>query len=1016
MPVLSQIGSAYAQVEDGAAAIVLPTFTSYSGLLESTSTEDPPVVETPDEAPAEEPPAEEPPVEEPVEEPPVEEAVEEPPAEEAVEEPATEVVGESLADIVEVLNEEEVVLMDAGGEEIPLASVEAAEALHTSDPYFETSTPGVYDGYTTLGGTCAQIVYDSGGNCHNTITPVQDAVNAAPDGTDIFIEGTFYEQVVISGKALNLIGAAADAGLSANGVTLAQVGSGSGFDFYGLLTITNATVNIQGLTIDGTGGTAGGSGDLYAGILFNDASGGVFSSTITDFDNLSGANLGVGVCIYNSSNVTVEDNEIARNDIGIAVEGIDVFNMAEGIKIEHNDIYLNGTGLDMKNVWSDWGNNPSYVMYNNINSNVNGVLVDNVPGWPLAYPNWGVRINYNNIYDNTNLDFIDNNENYLYTDARYNYWGTTDPDEIDANTSGLHIYQERCNNYTLVCTRTATSRWGFTYCADWSLQCSGTYNDYTLSEVYPWESLPVSTAGAKPEENVCPAGQFYNLGVCESCLPGTYKSPGQNFCTACPEGSVSGPGASGCTTCPAGTYDVGNVCQSCPDGSVSGPGASGCTPCEAGKYDVDNVCQSCLAGTYSGTGAAVCTDCAAGSSTNGAEGSSSCTKCAAGTYSDTTGAAECTKCETGTYSDTTGADACTACETGTYSDTTGADACTACETGTYADATGSIVCTDCSAGTYADVTGSETCTPCAEGTYEAGTGSTACTGCSPGTYADVTGLTACTDCSAGTYADATGSIVCTDCSAGTYADVTGSIVCTDCSAGTYEAGTGSTACTDCSAGTYEAGTGSIACTDCSPGSSTYGAEGSSSCTLCAPNTYADLSGMAVCLNCPPDYKCGQGAVACVYDGDLGGPIGPIGLVGPLGLIIPVTGGELVELSCDFANTLELSDGNSIIFDTVLCGYLAGLASELEETLPVDLPDGSDFIASMTLTLILDGDPVEGETFTVSFAIPEGMEGGDFAILAWDADTGSWVEVGDVTVADGFVTVTMDSPGTFVLVE
>ena len=174
--------------------------------------------------------------------------------------------------------------------------------------------------------------------------------------------------------------------------------------------------------------------------------------------------------------------------------------------------------------------------------------------------------------------------------------------------------------------------------------------------------------------------------------------------------------------------------------------------------------------------------------------------------------------------------------------------------------------------------------------------------------------------------------------------------------------------------------------------------------------------MAVCLNCPPDYKCGQGAVACVYDGDLGGPIGPIGLVGPLGLIIPVTGGELVELSCDFANTLELSDGNSIIFDTVLCGYLAGLASELEETLPVDLPDGSDFIASMTLTLILDGDPVEGETFTVSFAIPEGMEGGDFAILAWDADTGSWVEVGDVTVADGFVTVTMDSPGTFVLVE
>jgi len=38
--VLSQVGSVYAaeQAEDGAAAIALPTFTSYSGLLESTST------------------------------------------------------------------------------------------------------------------------------------------------------------------------------------------------------------------------------------------------------------------------------------------------------------------------------------------------------------------------------------------------------------------------------------------------------------------------------------------------------------------------------------------------------------------------------------------------------------------------------------------------------------------------------------------------------------------------------------------------------------------------------------------------------------------------------------------------------------------------------------------------------------------------------------------------------------------------------------------------------------------
>jgi len=138
--------------------------------------------------------------------------------------------------------------------------------------------------------------------------------------------------------------------------------------------------------------------------------------------------------------------------------------------------------------------------------------------------------------------------------------------------------------------------------------------------------------------------------------------------------------------------------------------------------------------------------------------------------------------------------------------------------------------------------------------------------------------------------------------------------------------------------------------------------------------------------------------------------------GPLAGLIPVTGaGELVELSCEYANTLELPGGDSIFFDSVLCGYFTGLASELEGTLPAVLPDGSTFVSGLTLNLLLDGELVDGETFTVSFAIPEGMEGSDFAIMAWDADTDSWVEVGGVSVIDGFVTVTVDYSGTFVLV-
>lgn len=145
--------------------------------------------------------------------------------------------------------------------------------------------------------------------------------------------------------------------------------------------------------------------------------------------------------------------------------------------------------------------------------------------------------------------------------------------------------------------------------------------------------------------------------------------------------------------------------------------------------------------------------------------------------------------------------------------------------------------------------------------------------------------------------------------------------------------------------------------------------------------------------------------------------GPGQFAGP-GPLIPVTGGELVELSCAIANTLELPSGDAVILNQILCGYEASLDQELEETLPGEMPEGNTFTSGMTLVVLLDGDTVETispNTLTVQFVIPAGMEGSDFAILAWDAETGSWVEVGGVTVSGGFVTVTVDYPGTFVLV-
>ena len=121
------------------------------------------------------------------------------------------------------------------------------------------------------------------------------------------------------------------------------------------------------------------------------------------------------------------------------------------------------------------------------------------------------------------------------------------------------------------------------------------------------------------------------------------------------------------------------------------------------------------------------------------------------------------------------------------------------------------------------------------------------------------------------------------------------------------------------------------------------------------------------------------------------------------------------MSCTLTNTLKLPSGDSITFDAVLCGYLANLASELKEALPGELPEGDDFVSALTLNLLFDGELVEGVTFTVSFALPEGMEGDKFAVLSWDAETSSWVEVEGVTASGGFVTVNVGYSGTFVLV-
>ena len=299
-----------------------------------------PTVEAPVEEPAADVPADvEPAVEEPAVEVPVAEApvTESPAAEEpaieqpAVDEPATEA---AIAEIVDVLAAEEAVLVDESGEEIPFASQEAAEVLAGGDPWFLANDgSGDVIGYTSLLGSCAPLVTI----CNQVAYPVQAAIDdERSDGQDITIAGYYSEQIIIVGKDVNLIGATTGGGLYAPGELGYNFTMGS-TGIFSLIYIENSTVNIQGLTINGSGGYVDSSGsDIYAGVTFNNATGSVVASTINGFMDSSENDQGVGVLVYNIpmfSKVSIEQNEITNAETGILVKN------SESTTISNNKIH-----------------------------------------------------------------------------------------------------------------------------------------------------------------------------------------------------------------------------------------------------------------------------------------------------------------------------------------------------------------------------------------------------------------------------------------------------------------------------------------------------------------------------------------------------------------------------------------------------------------------------------------------------------------------------------------------------
>lgn len=106
-------------------------------------------------------------------------------------------------------------------------------------------------------------------------------------------------------------------------------------------------------------------------------------------------------------------------------------------------------------------------------------------------------------------------------------------------------------------------------------------------------------------------------------------------------------------------------------------------------------------------------------------------------------------------------------------------------------------------------------------------------------------------------------------------------------------------------------------------------------------------------------------------------------------VIPVTGGQRMDLDCD---SVFLVFGVRVSFMN-LCDQQTVINAVEGSTLPGDLPAGYSFVMGLDLDILSDGQSLEtlpaGTGVELDF--PVGATG-EYAVLFWDEDQGKWVEV------------------------
>ena len=133
---------------------------------------------------------------------------------------------------------------------------------------------------------------------------------------------------------------------------------------------------------------------------------------------------------------------------------------------------------------------------------------------------------------------------------------------------------------------------------------------------------------------------------------------------------------------------------------------------------------------------------------------------------------------------------------------------------------------------------------------------------------------------------------------------------------------------------------------------------------------------------------------------------------PLVALIVHAGDELIPLSCRAPITRLLLPSGDYVEFAGLCGYEAEVKLESIDLLPPGLSGHGDPWTAVSVTLFRQGSPVPviPAPTTLSFWVPQVVEGQPFSVLYWDAlakdGAGEWLELppeaGDTSAVEGML--------------